>query len=266
MAANFTITPGSEDCPVILHVPHASREIPEDVAADFIASDEQIADELDKVTDDYTDTLAEVAREKTQVKPWMIVNNLSRLVADPGRFSNERESLEATGRGAVFTKLADGNPLRPADMSLADLKADYYFPYADAVSKLTGERIRACGAAVIVDIHSYNNQPDEYQIHPGKLLPDICIGTHSVHTPALLADTADRVFTAAGFNTERNTPFAGAYVPLDYDKNTQVLAVMLEVRQDLMEDEETARRVEDALAELVAKAAEISQMGMGRPL
>ena len=40
---NFTIHEGSNDCPVIVHVPHASREIPAEVAADFIATDEQIA-------------------------------------------------------------------------------------------------------------------------------------------------------------------------------------------------------------------------------
>ena len=48
---NFTIHEGSTDCPVIVHVPHASREIPAEVAADFIATDDQIARELDRVTD-----------------------------------------------------------------------------------------------------------------------------------------------------------------------------------------------------------------------
>lgn len=262
---NFTIHEGSNDCPVIVHVPHASRVIPAEVAADFVATNAQVADELDRVTDDYTDTLAAAAAEQSGVAPWMIVNNLSRLVADPGRFSNERESMDSTGRGAIFTKLADGNPLRPLDMDVADLKAEYYFPYADAVSKLVAGRIQDCGCAVIVDVHSYNNQPDEYRIHPGKLLPDICIGTHSVHTPAILADEADRAFTAAGFNVERNTPFAGAYVPVDYAKNTSVLAVMFEVRKDLLSDDTTRPRVESALAEVMRKAVEISRSDAARP-
>ena len=124
---NFTVHEGSNDCPVIVHVPHASREIPAEVAADFIATDEQIAQELDRVTDDYTDTLAVAAAEQSGCAPWMIVNNLSRLVADPGRFSNERDSMDVTGRGAIFLKLGDGNPLRPLDMDVADLKAQYYF-------------------------------------------------------------------------------------------------------------------------------------------
>lgn len=263
---NYSIHQGSDSCPVIMHVPHASREIPAEVAADFIATDAQIAQELDRVTDDYTDELAKAAAEQSGCAPWMIVNNLSRLVADPGRFSNERESMDVTGRGAIFRKLGDGNLLRPLDMDVADLKAEYYFPYADAVSKLVSGRIQDCGCAVIVDVHSYNNQPAEYRIHPGKLLPDVCIGTHSVHTPAVLADEAARAFRSAGFSVERNTPFAGAYVPVDYSGNTSVLAVMFEVRKDLLESDETRPRVEAALAEVIRKAVDISRTDMGRPL
>ena len=55
-------------------------------------------------------------------------------------------------------------------------------------------------------------------------------------------------------------------MPVDYDKNTKVLAVMLEIRKDLLENDETRTRIEDAVAELIAKAVEISRSEMGRPL
>ena len=74
---NFTIHEGSTDCPVIVHVPHASREIPAEVAADFIATDDQIARELDRVTDDHTDTLAAAAAEQSGCAPWMIIAAIS---------------------------------------------------------------------------------------------------------------------------------------------------------------------------------------------
>ena len=90
-----------------------------------------------------------------------------------------------------------------------------------------------------------------------------------LHPPTraqVLADEAARTFTAAGFSVERNTPFAGAYVPVDYDKNTAVLAVMFEVRKDLLEADDSRVRVEGALAEVIRKAVEISRTDMGRPL
>ena len=40
---HYIITQGGAACPVIIHVPHSSREIPEEVAADFVATDAQLA-------------------------------------------------------------------------------------------------------------------------------------------------------------------------------------------------------------------------------
>lgn len=262
---HYIITQGGAACPVIIHVPHSSREIPEEVAADFVATDAQLAQELDRVTDDGTLELATAAREQSGVDAWMIVNNLSRLVADPGRFSNERDSMDASGRGAVYMKLGDGNLLRPAGFDTTELRAKYYEPYAEAVTELTRGRLDALDGAVIVDVHSYSNQPDEYQIHPGTLLPDICIGTHSIHTPALLADVTDREFTAAGFSVERNTPFTGVYIPVEFTQNMKVLGVMIEVRKDILSGERAAD-VAAALAKVIRHAEEIAQSEVGRPL
>ena len=71
---HYIITQGGAACPVIIHVPHSSREIPEEVAADFVATDAQLAQELDRVTDDGTLELATAAREQSGVDAWIIVN------------------------------------------------------------------------------------------------------------------------------------------------------------------------------------------------
>ena len=266
MYSYLTIDEGAQDCPVILHVPHASRYIPEEVAADFVATPEQVEVELDRVTDVGTDTLAAAAREQSGARSFSVVNGLSRLVADPGRFYNQRDSMDASGRGAVYTRMTDGGLLRPLGFDDASLKATYFHPYNDAMAKLVGDRLRETGAAVLVDIHSYNNQPEEYRIHAGKLLPDVCIGTHSVHSPAILTDTAARIFTEAGFKVERNTPFTGVYIPMEYEMNARVLGIMFEVRDDLLAPgSESAARAAGALAEIISAAEQIAGTEMGRP-
>lgn len=267
MSDILNVTAGASDCPVILHVPHDSRFIPDDVAADFVASPEEVAAELDKVTDKGTGALAVAARGQAGQRAWLLRNEVSRLVADPGRFYNQRDSMEASGRGAVYTRLSDGGVLRPAGFDPADMKAQYFFPYDDAVGEVVRQRLEAPGAAVIVDVHSYANQPEEYRIHAGKLLPDVCIGTHSVHSPAVLTDAAARIFTEAGFRVERNTPFTGVYVPADYENNPRVLGIMFEVRDDLLEEgSDTAGRVAAALAEVLREAERIAGLEVGRPL
>lgn len=266
MFSFLTVDEGAADSPVILHVPHASRHIPEEVAADFVATAEQVTAELDRVTDHGTATLATAARETAGGRAWQVTNGMSRLVADPGRFYNQRDSMDATGRGAVYTRMSDGELLRPLGFDDSQLKATYFHPYDDAMAELVNERLRATGGAVIVDVHSYSNPPEEYQIHEGKLLPDVCIGTHSVHSPAILTDTAARIFTEAGFNVERNTPFTGVYIPLEHEMNAKVLGIMFEVRDDLLVDgTDTAARAAQALADVVVAAEEIAGLEMGRP-
>lgn len=269
MKDHLRVAEGAAENPVILHVPHASRVIPADVAADLVATPEEVEEELDKVTDTGTDTLAAEARELAGGHAWMVTNTLSRVVADPGRFYSQRDSMEASGRGAVYTRLSDGGLLRPLGFDTAELKARFFHPYDDAMAELVAERLRTAGAAVILDIHSYNDQPEEYRIHAGKLLPDVCIGTHSVHTPAILTDTAARILGEAGFSVERNTPFTGVYIPQQYEQNARVLGIMFEVRKDLLLGDaasETAARAAEALAKVIDAAAEIAQSEMGRPL
>ncbi|MCP1386909.1 N-formylglutamate amidohydrolase [Corynebacterium sp. TA-R-1] len=266
MYSHLAIDEGAQDCPVILHVPHASRHIPEEVAAEFVATPEQVEVELDRVTDTGTDTLAEAAREFAGGRAWSVVSGISRLVADPGRFYNQRDSMDASGRGAVYTRMTDGGLLRPLGFDDAALKAQYFHPYNDAVADVVGGRLRETGGAVIVDVHSYGNQPEEYRIHAGKLLPDVCIGTHSVHSPAILTDTAAEIFARAGFKVERNTPFTGVYIPVGFEMNARVLGIMFEVRDDLLAPgSESATRAAEALGEVIAAAEQIAGTEMGRP-
>lgn len=266
MYDHLSVNDGADTCPVIIHVPHASREIPEDVAADFVATPEQVAQELDRVTDAGTDELARAAHAAVGERTWLVVNELSRLVADPGRFYNQRDSMEASGRGAVYTRLTDGELLRPLGFDDSALKAQYFHPYDDAVGELAGARIRATGSAVIIDIHSYNNPPEEHQIHGGRLSPDVCIGTHSVHSPAILVDTAARILKEAGFSVERNTPFTGVYIPVEYEMNPAVLGIMFEVRDDLLAPgSDAAARMAEAMARVIEEAEQIANLEMGRP-
>ena len=75
----------------------------------------------------------------------------------------------------------------------------------------------------------------------------------------------DREFTAAGFNVERNTPFTGVYIPVEFTQNMKVLGVMIEVRKDILSSERAAD-VAAALAKVIRHAEEIAQSEVGRPL
>ena len=102
MNTGFAITEG--DIPVILHVPHSSRQIPADIRSGILLDDQSLKTELDEMTDSHTDLVAQGAVSDLVKKPWIFENKLSRLVIDPERFPDEREVMNKVGMGAVYLK------------------------------------------------------------------------------------------------------------------------------------------------------------------
>ena len=74
---------------MILHLPHASTLIPEDLRDEFLLSDEDLQEELNRITDHATDLIFQQAFPKANA----IVFPVSRLVVDPERFSEDFQEL-----------------------------------------------------------------------------------------------------------------------------------------------------------------------------
>ena len=70
---------------MILHLPHASTLIPEDLRDEFLLSDEDLQEELNRITDHATDVIFQQAFPEANA----IVFPVSRLVVDPERFSED---------------------------------------------------------------------------------------------------------------------------------------------------------------------------------
>ena len=228
-----TLIAGDPSSPVILHVPHASRTIPGEVRSSLTVTDDQLAAELDEITDAHTDIIAQHAARSAGVSPWTLRNDLSRLVIDPERFPDVREELNTVGRGAVYTRTCNGAVLRDDDEDARTTLLDTYFhPYAAAMTALVADRITATGRAVIIDVHSYPTLPSGYELHPDGPRPALCVGTDPHHTPQWLIDAAHAAFSPL-VDIDINTPFGGTYVPLDhYATDPRALSVMIELRRD----------------------------------
>jgi N-formylglutamate deformylase len=231
-APSFEFLPGADDSPVILHVPHSAREIPGAVRAGLLLDDAALERELNHITDAHTAELAEAAAGLAGLRPWRFVNRLSRLVVDPERFPDEREEMLAVGMGAVYTRTTHRAALRPADSDPGPLIERYFRPYARAMTEAVAGRLAATGRAVVIDVHSYPTEALPYELHGAGPRPPVCVGTDAFHTPPELAEPARKAFAVCG-ETGLNSPFAGAYVPLEfYGRQTRVHALMVEIRRD----------------------------------
>lgn len=247
---SFDIIAGAAASPVVLHVPHGSRWIPDRVRRRIVLSDAELNAELDRMTDSGTLEAAAAAGPIA----WRFVNRCSRLVVDPERFPDEREEMEAVGMGAVYLRTSHGAVLRPDDAEHQAALLEWYFrPYAEALADVVDERIDAAGRAVIIDVHSYPRAALPYELHPAAARPQVCLGTDAVHTPDWLLAAARQAF--AGFEVTCDEPFVGTYVPLrHYGRDRRVASLMVECRRDVLADPAGAARVAAAMRDLVIRA------------
>ncbi|MGW8744167.1 N-formylglutamate amidohydrolase [Streptomyces sp. NPDC055794] len=228
----FELLPGAPGSPVILHVPHSSREIPADVRTGIVLTDAALERELDHMTDAHTAEIAERAAGLAGLTPWRFVNRTSRLVVDPERFPDEREEMAAVGMGAVYTRTSHREVLRAAGTDPGPLVERFFRPYARAMTDAVADRLAATGRAVIIDVHSYPSEPLPYELHGEGPRPAVCLGTDPFHTPPGLLAAARAAFEPCG-ETGLDSPFGGTYVPLDfYGRRHEVGALMVEIRRD----------------------------------
>ncbi|MFF4836260.1 N-formylglutamate amidohydrolase [Streptomyces sp. NPDC001315] len=231
-APSFELLSGAGDSPVILHVPHSARAIPPAVRAGIVLDDAALEQELDHITDAHTAELAAEAAKLSGVAPWQFVNRLSRLVIDPERFPDEREEMLAVGMGAVYTRTTHRDVLRAEDVDPKPLIERYFHPYARAMTEAVAGRLAVTGRAVIIDVHSYPTERLPYELHGEGPRPPVCLGTDPFHTPPGLLAAAREAFSGCG-ETGLDSPFGGAYVPLEfYGEDARVSALMVEIRRD----------------------------------
>jgi N-formylglutamate deformylase len=253
---SFDVVPGDASSPCIVHVPHSSTKIPDDVRSRLLLDDDALAEELRHMTDARTEELAFLAAEQVAPpRPWLFVNRLSRLVVDPERLPDEHEEMVEVGMGAVYTRTSGGLMLRDADeQAQAALLERFFTPYAEALADLVDERIFATGRAVLVDLHSYPVQALPYERHQDAKRPPVCVGVDVDHTPAALQERASRACSVIG-QVVVNEPFASSYIPIrHFGRDNRVSSVMVELRRDMYLrddgglDPEAAHRISEALA------------------
>jgi N-formylglutamate amidohydrolase len=228
----------SATCPeqvpwAVIHLPHASREIPVDLRSTFLLDDEALERELDRMTDHCTDELFAVAGKEIATVRFPI----SRLVVDPERFEDDAdEPMAQCGQGVVYTLTSDGRPLRhpPTPREREALLDRFYRPHHARLTALVSRALEAHGKALIIDGHSFPDVPlpMEHDQRPDR--SDICIGTDPFHTPAALVERLVAACEAVGWSVQVDAPYAGAMVPgRFFRREPRVQSVLIEVNRRL---------------------------------
>lgn len=255
--------------PLLVSIPHAGTELPEDIARRLSAPARALPD-----TDWHVDKLYAFARD---MGASVLKANVSRYVVDLNRgtdgarlYPGQRE----TGLCPLVT--FNDEPLyapgdEPGPEEIAQRVERYWKPYHARLAATLAALKARHGYALLWEAHSIRAEvPMLFE----ERLPDFNLGTGGgTSCPADIAEALLSVAQAAeGFSAVLNGRFRGGYITRHYGRPEEgVIAVQLELVQSAYLDEsrphlwdaaraEAARRViEDLLRTLLAKAGPAGQ-------
>ena len=267
----------ADRCPLppwlILHIPHASRYIPNEVRQALCVDAAEFEREQDRLVDHYTDKLFHlrstlVARCKAKV---------SRFAVDVERYEeDEHEPMSSIGMGAIYTHTTDGSPLRtpPTAAQRQQLLDAYYRPHHARLLALVEAALAAHERAVIIDCHSFPSTPLPCDLDQAPERPDICLGTDPNHTPQSLCTSLARSCAEVGWSVAFDRPYSGTMIPTPYyGRDPRVTSVMIEVNRrlylqnephDITPDDNTWASVQTGVAKLLYAAFEWGRINAAR--
>jgi len=215
---------------VVVHVPHASVEIPEQYRNSILLSQKQLWKELCRMTDAFCDELY-----CSPLFPVRIIADYSRLVCDVERFrDDEQESRAKYGQGLMYTRTMYGRRIRNYDNELRKvILRDVYDPHHIRLTEAVDNALVKYGKCLIIDGHSF---PSLMPVKPLGIFtrPDFDIGTDDYHTPEALRDILCNKVKELGYSVKVNTPCSGAITPMKfYGKDKRVVSFMIETNRRL---------------------------------
>ncbi len=224
-------------CRTILHVPHASTHIdPADMDL-FRVSPDELQRELERLTDHFTDKLFAPDDELRQTQ---LRHAVSRFVVDPERFERDEDEPMATrGMGVLYQRGTQGQSLRPEISSARreDLLDRFYRPHHAALEQLVESALSEHRRSLIIDCHSFPDEPLPCDVDQARPRPDLCFGTDASHTPALLVRVLTEIANRHRLSVGIDQPFAGTIVPMKFlSHDRRVASVMIEINRKLYMD------------------------------
>ena len=225
---------------IVLHIPHASKHIPDEYLKFFTLSKKDLEIEILKMTDHFTDELFDISNDNIHQLKFPI----SRLLVDVERFEeDELEPMFKVGMGCIYEKTHDGKSLKLVKDIKDELINKFYKTHHENFTKIVDTKLKQNNKVLIIDCHSFPKYPLPYELIQAMDRPEICIGTDNFHTSEELKNSFGELFKKSNFTVKYNAPFKGSIIPLKfYNKELRVQSIMIEVRRDLYMDENSKKK------------------------
>jgi N-formylglutamate amidohydrolase len=184
--------------PLLLSVPHAGREVPEEVRRYCILTPEQIIKDGDEGAEEIYDLRDEVKAYVTTTVP--------RAILDMNRAEDDRRK-----DGIVKTHTCWDEPIydpSPPEEAIARLLDRHYRPYHRRLTEMA-----ATGVRLGVDCHTMATAGPPVGPDAGRERPALCLGTADGTCPDdWIPVVRERLEQAFGVEVSLNHPFTGGFI------------------------------------------------------
>lgn len=241
--------PLGRPAPLIVEIPHASIEVPPDVAETLRVERRDLLRDADL----YVDELFRAAPAHGAV---YLAAGVSRYVVDLNRFDHDVDATVVPAlptaradlpRGLIWRETTEGRPALVRPLTPSELEgrlARYYRPYHDALAAEIAALRARFGYVVLLSAHSMPSVGRTLQGEPGARRADVVPGSRGRTTAAgAVIDTVEMHFRAAGLSVRHDHPYRGGATTVRWGQPYDgVHAVQLELNRALYMDESTWQR------------------------
>jgi N-formylglutamate deformylase len=215
--------------PIAAHIPHAGTTIPSAVLNQFSVNPDVLWREVTAVTDWYTAELFGMPGIAVSQTP------INRVVVDLERHTDDDlEEKTAVGQGVIYSHNNMGERIRRplSDRERQLLLDNYYRPWHLQLEMNIKQQLARWGHCLLLDCHSFPDEPFGHENDAGRSRPDICLGT-GINTPLWLLDSCHSFLLDRGYKVEVNFPYVGCLAPNLFEGAPRVPAIMLEINRRL---------------------------------
>ncbi len=218
---------------IVLHIPHASTQFPENSNHTFsdLDGDEGL------LIDYYTDEL--FSPEQATEHIHSVVFPYCRLYCDIERLIND--PLEKDGLGFCYDRFIWNSPQYVFPIRSFNTREEAFRLYVEHHSSMSQKLLGLGKGTLLIDCHSFSSQPTLLCSNPSDI--DICIGFNEDATRPnkVVIGNIKQHFNSLGYKVAINTPFSNSKtfeVPVEYH------SVMIEVNKCLYMNEETLEKTD----------------------
>ena len=215
--------------PIAAHIPHAGTEIPDAVRDQFLPYPSELWREVAMVTDWYTDELFGIPGIAVSQTP------INRVVVDLERYTNDDiEDKAVFGQGVIYSHNTLGEQIRRklSNRERSLLLDNYYRPWHLNLELNVEQQLARWGHCLLLDCHSFPDEPFAHEDDHGWPRPDICLGGCG-NTSQWLLDSCRDLFLKRGYTVGLDFPYSGCLVPEPHQGDVRVPAIMVEINRRL---------------------------------